>query len=46
MKVLNDRGGGSVSGRDASNDANDDAEVTTGNGSNHRTMFLWGGDVP
>ena len=43
MKVLNDRGGGSVPGLDASNDANDDAEVTTGNGSNRRTMFLWGG---
>ena len=43
MKVLNDRGGGSVPGLDASNDANDDAEVTTRNGSNRRTMFLWGG---
>ena len=43
MKVLNDRGGGSIPGLDASNDANDDAEVTTGNGSNRRTMFLWGG---
>ena len=45
MKVLNDHGGGSVPGVDASNDANDDAEVTTGNGSNCRTLFLWG-DVP
>ena len=42
MKVLNNRGGGSVSGRNASNDANDDAEVTTGDGSSRRTMFLWG----
>ena len=40
MKVLNNRGGGSVSGRNASNDANDDAEVTTGDGPNHRTMLL------
>ena len=43
MKVLNNRGGGSISGRNASNDANNDADVTTGDGSNRRTMFLWGG---
>ena len=43
MKVLNNPGGGSISGRNAPNDANDDAEVTTGDGPNRRTMFLWGG---
>ena len=43
MKVLNERGGGSVPDLDPSNDDNGDSEVTTGNGSNRRTMFLWGG---
>ena len=46
MKVLNNHGGGSLSGRNASNHANDDAEVTIGDGPNHRTMFLRGRDVP
>ena len=43
MKVLDNCRGGSISDRNASNDANDDAEVTTGVGPSRRTMFLWGG---
>ena len=39
MKVLDNRRGGSVLDRNASNDANDDAEVTTGVGPSHKQYF-------
>ena len=43
LKIRSNHGGGSFSGTNASNDANDGRAIVTGDSPNRRIMYVWGG---